>query len=134
MRTPTAADPSSAETSVTPDRAPTGLRVGALPTVVAAASAALGSYLLVASGLLGGVPALLLLVGVLVLVPSHRLLARRLSVNTALVFGWTQVLWWVEWPVRVNHAGVVIGLGVATAVAAGLRGAVLVHRPRAVRS
>ncbi len=132
MRTPTAADPSSAETSVTPDRAPTGLRVGALPTVVAAASAALGSYLLVASGLLGGVPALLLLVGVLVLVPSHRLLARRLSVNTALVLGWTQVLWWVEWPVRVNHAGVVIGLGVATAVAAGLRGAVLA--PSASRS
>ena len=82
----------------------------------------MAAYAVVDSGVLGGLPALALLLALLVLAPTHSRLARRVSVNIAMFLGWSPVLWWIAWPGSVNHAGVLIGLGSAATTAAGLCG------------
>lgn len=99
--------------------------------MTAAATAGLATYALVDSGMLGGLMAFCLLAGLLLLAPSHPRLTRRVSVNTALFLGVSHVTWWVDWPVRVNHAGAVMGLAAAVTVAVALRGRSL--RPVATR-
>src|SRR4051794_20585950 len=70
-------------------------------------------YASVSTGIVAGAGACLLLVGILLAVPSSPHLSRRLALNGSLVFGWSPVLWWVHWPVSVNHGGAVLALGAA---------------------
>jgi hypothetical protein len=70
---------------------------------------------------LSGALAGLLFVALLVLVPTHRALSPRLACNLALFVGWTPVLWWVDWPVAVNHGAAVLAVGVGVLVSKGRR-------------
>ena len=118
-----ATDASPLDDVALPERGAMGLRTDPWRAALAAAAAGLASYGIVDSGWLQGLPACGVFLALLVLAPTHRSLTRRLAVNVALFLGWTQVLWWVQWPMNVNHAGVAIGLGVAASVGAVLRGA-----------
>jgi hypothetical protein len=66
------------------------------------------TYALLALRLMPGVLSLVLLAAVLVLLPTSPALARRLAVNGSLLMGCAPVLWWVRWPVRVDHGAVVV--------------------------
>jgi len=70
-------------------------------------------YLGVSTGILTGPSAGLLLLVILVAVPSSPYLSRRLALNGSLLLGWSPVLWWVHWPMAVNHGGAVLGVGAA---------------------
>src|SRR3954451_2971391 len=78
-------------------------------------------YLGVSTGILTGPSAGLLLLVILVAVPSSPYLSRRLALNGSLLLGWTPVLWWVDWPVTVNHGGVVLAFGTTALVVHGVR-------------
>lgn len=69
--------------------------------------AAAGAGLLLSSGLLPeplSVGVLLLLV---LAVPTSTRLAARITINIAMVVGWVPLLWWVDWPVRLNHGALI---------------------------
>ena len=69
---------------------------------------AAGLYVVLSSGSLPGPVPLVLAVAVIVFVPSAQVLARRLTLNLALVVGWAPLLWWVDWPGSVNHAALIL--------------------------
>jgi hypothetical protein len=73
------------------------------------------AYAGVVSAVLPEPLALAVLIALLVLVPTAERLAPRVALNISLVLGWTPVVWWVDWPGGVNHAGVLL----ATVAAAG---------------
>ncbi len=75
-------------------------------------------YLTTTATPVGGPFSMVLLAALLVLVPVAATLARRVAVNAAILAGWLPLLWWVRWPVAVNHAALVLAL--ATGVLAGV--------------
>lgn len=77
-------------------------------------------YALLASGVVSGPLALVLAALVLAAVPSAATLSRRVAVTGALVVGWVPVVWWVRWPVPVDHGAAVVAATVG--VLAGLVG------------
>ena len=78
---------------------------------------AVSAYALVVSGVLPEPVSLILVAGLLVTVPSARRLAPRLAVNVALLAGWVPLLWWVDWPMPVNHGAAVIAVVAASLTA-----------------
>jgi hypothetical protein len=92
----------------------------------AGALASAATYLLLASGVVSGPGALVLLVLLLVGTPTAPELGRRLALNGAVTIGWVPVLWWVRWPVQVDHGAVVA----AAAVGALVGWVLLGDRPR----
>ncbi len=69
--------------------------------------------MLLATGVLPGLLALALMVSLLAAVPTAEGLARRFALNGALLLGWVPALWWVHWPVPVDHAAVAAAVTVA---------------------
>jgi hypothetical protein len=74
----------------------------------------------VVSGLLPEPVSILMVLLLVVAVPVAPGLAARVATNLAVLVGWAPVLWWVEWPVRMNHGAVLIA-----AIAGGLAAYVL---------
>jgi hypothetical protein len=77
--------------------------VGGLLTAVA-------TYALLATGTLPGAVPLTLAGVLLAAVPTAPDLSRRLAVNGSVLVGWSPVLWWVRWPVAVDHGALVVAL------------------------
>jgi hypothetical protein len=103
-----------------PDRqaGPGGLgRVG--PWVVAVVTLVV-VYAAVSTGVMPRTATGLLLGGLILGLPSSAQLARRVALNGSLVLGWVPVLWWVDWPVSVNHGAAVLAVGSAALVVLGL--------------
>lgn len=71
------------------------------------------TYAALASGVLPGPLAALLPLVLILLVPVAPSLARRAAVNGTIFLGWAPVLWWVQWPMAVNHGAFVTALAVA---------------------
>ena len=92
-----------------PPRAP-GRRL--LLAVLAVAVA----YLVVASHLLPGGVVLAVVVVVLVAAPTSATLHRRVACNVAVLVGWAPVVWWVRWPVDVDHAAALLALSLGALV------------------
>ena len=67
-------------------------------------------------GLLPGPVVLVVLALLLVTVPTATGLSRRLAVNGSLLIGWTQVLWWVHWPLPVDHGAAIAAVAVGCTV------------------
>lgn len=101
-------------------RRPSVLEHRGTAAVATGLALAAATYALV--NLVGGPLGVLVFVALLVLVPTSPVLPTRLALNIALFFGWTPLLWWVSWPVPVNHGAAVL------AVAAGVTAAVSVRR------
>jgi hypothetical protein len=78
---------------------------------------ALGAYALLDAGVVPGPWAVLLPVLLIVAVPVAPGLARRLSVNGALVLGWVPLSWLVRWPIEVNHGALLVAVGLAALTA-----------------
>lgn len=104
-----------------------------------AATGAAATYALLASGVLPGAVVLALALAVVVLVPTARRYPLRIALNGALVLGWSPFLWWVRWPVPLDHGAVVVAAGVAVALLVVLsaadpraRARALLPRPRPV--
>ena len=66
--------------------------------------------MLLATGLLPGAVSLGLAVVLLAAVPTAPDLSRRLAVNGSVLVGWAPLLWWVRWPVAVDHGALVVAL------------------------
>ncbi|MEP7091263.1 MAG: hypothetical protein ABI776_14285, partial [Nocardioidaceae bacterium] len=79
-----------------------GLAVGAL------------AYALLARDLVPAPVVLVVLVALVVMVPTAQDLSRRIALNGSLLIGWVPVLWWVRWPVEVDHGALVVAVAVAT--------------------
>jgi hypothetical protein len=80
--------------------------------VVGVASAA-ATYFVLAAGVLPAWVTLTVGAALVVTMPTARSCARRIALNAAILVGWSQVLWWVEWPFPLNHGALL------TALAAG---------------
>lgn len=77
--------------------------------VVGGLSVAGAGYGLTASGRTPGAASLLVLLLLLAVTPVARTLPARLSVNGAFLVGWVPLLWFVSWPVPLNHGAAVVG-------------------------
>jgi hypothetical protein len=77
-----------------------------------AVAAAAASYLLLARGPVPGIVGPGTLVALLVLVPTARGGARRVAFNGAFVIGWLPALWWVAWPVDLDHGAAAVSVAV----------------------
>src|SRR4051794_12968974 len=77
-------------------------------------------YVVLAAGVLPAWLTAALGATLLVTVPTAQSFARRIVLNAAIVVGWSQVLWWVQWPFPLNHGALI------TALAAGVMTARLV--------
>jgi hypothetical protein len=86
--------------------------------------ATLSTYAVLAVGLLPVLVVLALLVLLLVAVPTAGGLSRRVALNGSLLIGWAQVLWWVRWPVPVNHGAAILAATTGCLV-------LLLHRAKA---
>ena len=90
-----------------------GRRNGVRPAR-AAGAALLGCVLAVGTFTLfrsGAVPEPLCVATMLLLlaaVPVAPTLSGRVAINAALAVGWTPLLWWVHWPVDVNHGAALV--------------------------
>lgn len=71
-----------------------------------------------AFGLLAGIPAVALAVGLWIAIPSSNRLSRRLAINGAVALGVVPVLWWLPWPatIAVSHSAILLGLGAGAVV------------------
>ena len=99
------------------------------PHPVRAAAAGVGAggvcLAILETGALPEAATALLILVLVCLVPVCHGLSGRIAVNAALLVGWMPVLWWVRWPVPVNHGGVVVA-----AVVGGLSAYVAAGEPR----
>ncbi len=116
------------------------MRVAGVGAGVAAGAAA-GALVLLgrATGVLEGVPALVLAAVATLAVPVSREASRRVLLTGCIVLGWLPLTWWFAWPGQLGRAGVLLALLVAALVgwvAAGpdrrRRAALLVPRFRGV--
>lgn len=78
--------------------------------------AGVSTYAALATGLLPGMLALVLLLALLVVVPTAPDLSRRLALNGSVLLGWVPVLWWVSWPVPVDHAALAMAAVISALV------------------
>jgi hypothetical protein len=69
-------------------------------------------YVVVGNGWLGG-GGYLCAAAALCLLPSSSSFARRVALNGSLLIGASPVLWWVEWPVPLDHGALLLALSVA---------------------
>ncbi|MFL6135740.1 MAG: hypothetical protein ACJ72A_23250 [Nocardioidaceae bacterium] len=76
------------------------------------ALAAVALYSVLVAGWVPGPVAVALGAALVLAVPTASSCARRVALNCAVLVGWSQVLWWVDWPVPVNH-GALIAASVA---------------------
>jgi hypothetical protein len=84
--------------------------------VTAAGLAVVASYVVLAVGVLPLPVILAALAVLLVVVPTAGGLSRRVALNGSLLIGWAQVLWWVRWPVALDHGAVVVAGAVGFAL------------------
>jgi hypothetical protein len=85
-------------------------RVARLRQWVVGAGATAVFYVVLANGLLPAWLTVALGATLLGTVPTARSFARRIALNAAIVVGWSQVLWWVEWPFQLNHGALIAAL------------------------
>lgn len=84
-----------------------------------AAAVLLSTYAAVASGVMPAGVSVALLLALLVAVPTSPLLAVRVAANGVCLISLAPVLWWVRWPVQVNHGALLVA-GAAAGVAGWL--------------
>lgn len=87
---------------------------GRVAAVLASGSVGVVVYVAQSARLLPAPFTVAALVALVVLLPTAPSLSRRLTINGALLLGWTPVLWWVRWPAGFDQAAFVIaGLSAA---------------------